>query len=129
MFISTNAAFSILQNKYFLSLINENSDIPSYQTFRDSILNGQVMDVLHESIETVLSRAVTISLVVDLWSNTSVLGYMGLGALTQDEFSEKELCILGFIDMNDGTSAEMIGAKVEILVNRFEFDKRKIKGF
>ena len=52
----------------------------------------------------------------------------GLGAQIINSCFEKELLILRMAELTEGNSAERIKESIENIVNKYNFDKSKVKG-
>ena len=54
--------------------------------------------------------------------------FIGLDAQLINSCFEKELLILGMAELTEGHSAERIKESIENIVNKYDFDKSKVKG-
>lgn len=123
--IFSNQSLNQLKIPYLRNIISPDLRIPSYYSFRKNIL-PEVMAKLHEAIETKLNNAVTISLIVDTWTNTVGSEFLALSAITTNEALEKEFMVIGFLVLQNGHSAERIKEAIETIINKYNFDKSKI---
>jgi hypothetical protein len=57
-----------------------------------------------------------------------MLAFMGLVAIITNKYFDKELLVIGMIDMPLRDCAEDIKLAVETIVNSFKFDYSKING-
>ena len=84
------------------------------------------MKKLHYSIEKKIQNALSVCLIVDIWTNRIMSDFIGLGAsLIKDRF-QKELFIIGLTRMNGAHNAENIKQRVEYMINKYSFDKSKV---
>lgn len=83
-------------------------------------------DIICEAMETKLRNAVTISLIVDTWTNTLGSEFLALSAVITNNVFEKEYMVIGFVIMHNGHSAERIKESIESIVNSYKFDKSNI---
>ena len=60
--------------------------------------------------------------------NLHITFFIGLGAQLINSCFEKELLILGMAELTEGHSAERIKESIENIVNKYNFDKSKVKG-
>ena len=86
------------------------------------------MDKLYEILEHKLKHAVSVCLIVDIWTNTVNADFIGLAAVFTDSQLEREVHIINMMRMPGPHCAENIKIAVEKMVNNFEFDKSKIHG-
>ena len=76
-----------------------------------------------------MESAASITLITDCWTGLySNIEFLGLAAQISDHFFDKELIILGMIELIGGHSAENIQSAIETIVKSYNFDKKKIKG-
>ena len=54
--------------------------------------------------------------------------FLGLAAVIIDSMFKREIVVIGIDRMPGGHNAENLSLVIESIVNRFEFDKFKIKG-
>ena len=67
-------------------------------------------------------------LISDIWSNRQMLDFMGVAATIMTESGEREIMTIGMARMPGSHCAENIKLAIEDIVNRFDFDKRKLIG-
>ncbi|RMZ94056.1 zinc finger BED domain-containing 1, partial [Brachionus plicatilis] len=86
----------------------------------------KLMNFLKTKITEQLQRAVNVSLIVDMWSNNEKEEYLAVAVSTIKKNFEKELFVIGIVRMEGRQRAEEVKSSVELIVNKFEFDKKKI---
>ena len=86
------------------------------------------MGILHEAISEKLELAVTICLIVDIWTNMYNIDFIGLGASVSNSNGLRELIVIDFQPMSGKHTAENIGTAIENMLNKFVFNKAKIHG-
>ena len=124
-FISSNTAFKELNNHFLRDLIT--CKIPCTETFSNTIIK-KVLEILRNEIKIKLNEAKNFCLISDIWSNKQMLAFMGLEAIVINKNFEKELLVIGMIEMPLRHCAEDIKKAIENIVNSYEFDYTKIKG-
>ena len=86
------------------------------------------MDKLHAQIDFKCKSAEAITLFPDSWVDNLNTEYLGLGTRLTNDCFEKKVISLGFIEVIGGHCSENIKAAIETIVNKYEFDKSKVKG-
>ena len=124
-FISSNAAASEFDKIEFRNILNY--DIPCSKTFSDFIL-VKVMNKLKEALNTKLENAASVCLISDIWTNKSMLDFMGLAVNIIDSSFNKKTLVIGMMLMPGNHCAEYIKEAIEALVNNYDFNKSKIHG-
>ena len=124
-FISSNTAHRELENPYLRDLIP--FKVPCTETFSETIIK-KVLEMVQDIILKKLNDAKSICLISDIWSNKQMLAFMGLVAIITNKYFEKELVVIGMIDMPLRHCAEDIKLAVETIVNSFKYDYSKING-
>jgi hypothetical protein len=102
-------------------------NIPSLNAFNDSIL-PKVYSELQEAIALKLRLANTICLILDIWSSSQMIDFIGVAVNMTDKNFNRECCVIGLDRMEGSHNAENIKLAVEKIINQYEFDKKKIKG-
>ena len=88
-----------------------------------------IVDSLNSEMDYMCEEAVSIALIPDGWKQPSMsLEFMGLGAFIINNSFEKRLLVLGMGDISSGHTAEQTRDTIENIVNKFKFDKSKIRG-
>ena len=87
-----------------------------------------VYNRLNKELEKKLKNSKFIILIVDIWTNAQMTDFLGLAAVIIDAKFNREILVIGIDRMPGGHNAENISKVIESIVNRFEFDKLKIKG-
>jgi hypothetical protein len=126
-FISSNASFTELQNPYLKQLIGKFMHVPTIFCFRDMIMTT-VLGKMYEMLEKKLQNAMTVCLIVDIWTNAVNADFIGLAAVLTNEKLEREVHVINMMRMPGPHCAEVIKSAVEAMVNRFDFDKSRIHG-
>ena len=126
-FISSDLSLNQLNNIYLRRILKDEIRMPSVYTFRYKYLNA-IMIKLHAQIDFKCKSAEAITLIPDGWVDNLNTEYLGLGAQLTNDCFEKEVIVLGFIEVIGGHCAENIKAAIETIVNKYEFDKSKVKG-
>ena len=114
-----------LENSFLRKLLVFN--LPSRKTFMSKIL-PQVSDNLTNRLKEKLKDAQSMCLIVDLWSNLSNQNYLALAVSVIFKDFSKEIRVIGMVPTNGSSNAESIKDCIEQIVNKYEFDKRKICG-
>lgn len=85
---------------------------------------------MHNEIERKLIEADAVTLITDGWTGQfNNAEYLGLGAQLITHTFEKELIIIGMVELENGHSAIETKKAIESMVNKYvKFDKNKIKG-
>lgn len=126
-FIASNAALDQLDLLYFKDLLPEKVDIPCAKTFCEKTL-PEIFSRVNSIIEKKLQSAVSICLISDIWTNKQMLDFLGLAANLVYKNLEREELVVGLSSMIGRHNAENIKAAIELVINRFQFDKSKISG-
>lgn len=80
-------------------------------------------------LDFMCQEAISIALMPDGWKQPSLtLEFLGLGAFIINKSFEKRLLVLGLTDISRGHTAEKTREAIENIVNRYNFDKSKIRG-
>ena len=83
---------------------------------------------MYEKIEKKLENAAYISLIPDIWTSKRMLDFCATAVSKMSETFQREILVVGMGKMPGNHYAENIKAIMETLINRYEFDKSKIKG-
>lgn len=73
-----------------------------------------------------LENAVSVSLIVDLWTNISSSNFIALAVSITNNSFEREIFALQMKKLNSRADAEYIKTVIETMVNHFNFNKCKI---
>ena len=129
-FISTNTSLNHVEDVDYEEMINhdrtEELKIPSAATFRTNIV-PEVMRLLTQEIEKKLENAVAITLIVDMWTTRMMTDFIALGASLMYDNFKQEIIIIGMKRMKQAHTAEYIKICIEEMVNKYNFNKSKIK--
>jgi hypothetical protein len=85
------------------------------------------MNDLYSILQDKLKQAESICLIVDIWTNNVNSDFIGLAAVVTDPKLNRELHVINMMRMPGPHSAEVIKTAIEQMVNRYDFDKSKIK--
>lgn len=117
-----------MRTKEFRDIVDPRIRIYSVFTFRYKILEAVFKQMLTE-IERKLNDCDIVTLITDGWTGQfNNIEFMGLGAQLIYESFDKELVIIGMIELKNGHSAVETKNAIESMVNKYNFDKSKIKG-
>ncbi|RNA02153.1 zinc finger BED domain-containing 4-like [Brachionus plicatilis] len=114
-----------LENPYLRKLLT--FKLPGPFNFKRKII-PKINENLHKSLEEKLIEANFVCLIIDLWSNLSNEQFLAVGASMIFKNFKKETRVIGMVKTNGSSNAESIKELVEIVVNKFDFDKKKILG-
>lgn len=127
-FIESGNSLHQLTFKTFRDLVANTIELPSFFKFRYIILNN-VVNKMREKITKKLKAAYSITIIPDGWKRTFPhMNYLGLGAYLVYSDFRRELVILGIEKMIQ-TRAEDLREVIQLIVNSYDFNKSKIKGF
>ena len=128
-FISSDTALDQMNNIFLREILDPKIKIYSFFTFRYKILDA-VINQMYKEIERRLNEAEAITLLTDGWTGQfNNVEYIGLGAQLINHSFEKELIIIGMLELENGHSAVETKKAIESMVNKYDnFDKSKIKG-
>ncbi|RNA09202.1 zinc finger BED domain-containing 1-like [Brachionus plicatilis] len=124
-FLSSSSAMVELENPYLRKLLT--FKLPSPFTFKRKIIR-KINKNLNKSLEEKLIEANFVCLIIDLWSNLSNEQFLAVGASMIFKNFKKETRVIGMVKTNGSSNAESIKELVEIVVNKFDFDKKKKLG-
>ena len=127
VFIGSSLPVNILREEKFVSFVNLTINCPSPEYLRNTLLES-VLSKLLNRIQKKLRQAISISLMIDLWSNRVMTGYIGLGAVCTFSDGHRELMILDLQAVTEKHTAENVKIEIENMVNSFDFDKSKLNG-
>lgn len=126
-FISTNAALSNFDNKHFRELLYKYPKVPCSKTFKSVILDDVNYAVKHE-LNNLLSNAVSVLVISDIWTNKQMLDFMGIAVNIIDKYFVKQTMVIGLEIMPGRHNAENIKKAIEDLVNSYDFNKQIVSG-
>ncbi|CAF1066112.1 unnamed protein product [Brachionus calyciflorus] len=121
-FLTSNNAISHLKNEHLGKLIPQ---LPHPNSFTRSFV-PRVNKIIIANLEEKLKKSSSICLILDLWSDIGMRNYLAVASCMIFKSFSKELRILGMELMSESSTAENIKIAVEKIINRFQFDKRKI---
>lgn len=125
--VSSNLAIKQLNNVDFRKLVEPFMTLPSFKQFRYKLLPG-VYDSLIKLIDSKLNSALSICLIIDIWTSVIMSDYIGLSASLRYESSQKEVIVIGFERMTGRHTAQNVKSAIEKILNSYSFDKKKISG-
>jgi hypothetical protein len=126
-FISTNAALSNFDNKHFRELLYKYSKVPCSKTFKSVILDDVYYAVKHE-LNNLLSNAVSVLVISDIWTNKQMLDFMKIAVNIIDKYFVKHTMVIGLEIMPGRHNAENIKKAIEDIVNSYDFNKQIVSG-
>jgi hypothetical protein len=126
LFVSTYQSLSMISNEYFRRLINNTVEIPCLYYFRYDFLQ-MVIEHLHDEITIILNDALIVTLIPDIWEK-HLIHRLGLGTIVTSASFERQLLVIG-IEIIEGSNAVEVKKVTESIVNKYQFDKNKVKGF
>ena len=126
-FVTSISSLIELKNEYLRALIAPKIQITGVKTFTNKIL-PKVLDMLYEEIDKILSNALTITLITDIWTNKQNTDFIGLAAVVSNQLGEKSILVIGMMAMVGSHSAENIKKCIEEMINQYKFDKKKLNG-
>ena len=85
-----------------------------------------ILDGLHQTINSKLQAAEHITLITDIWSNKAMQSFLGLIAVIINAEFKRETIVIGLTKMIGAHTAENVKAAIELIVNTFEFNKSKL---
>jgi len=117
-----------LKSKYLLEILHPRINCPSYASFK--ILLKEILTKLHDVIETKLKNAISICLIVAIWTNKMNRDFIAIGAVILNNCFEKDFIVVDMMKMpSGGHNTENIKKSVELMMNKFtNLDKSKIIG-
>ena len=122
--VSSYQSLNLLKNEYFRKLCSNSVHIPTELYFRYDFLK-EVIEKLHEEIETLLKKALVVTLIPDIWES-NLIHRLGLGVTLIFDSFDRQLLVIG-IEIIQGSNAEAIKFATESIVNKYDFDKKKIR--
>jgi hypothetical protein len=125
-FISSNAGLNQLRNPCFIDILDKSLKAPSYHSFRNIILPN-VLSKLKKHFNKKLLMAVSVTIIVDIWTNRVNADFLAVGAMITDSKLNSELIVIGMERMKGGHSAENIAETIQSIVNFYDFDKQKLR--
>ncbi|RNA37583.1 zinc finger BED domain-containing 1-like [Brachionus plicatilis] len=126
-FLTSSAAITEIANPFLRKMLK--FDIPCEDTFKTNVLRvSELVEILHKSIQEMLKEAKSICLITDLWSNISAQQYLALAASMVFNNMKKNIRVIGMVQLNGTSNAEAIKNCIETIINRYNFDKRKVCG-
>ena len=101
--------------------------LPCERTFVTTYL-PTVREKVYGKIGELLASCENACLITDIWTNKQMLDFMGLVACTIDSVFRRQFIVIGMCLMPGNHCAENIKKAIEQLVNRYDFNKKKIIG-
>ena len=128
-FIGSDTALNQLKNPLFTKILDPSIKLYSIKTFRYKLLPA-IFEKLNKEIERKLKNATYVTLLTDAWTGQlSNVEFLALGAQIIDNLFNQEILIIGMVEIVGGHCAENIQAAIEKIINQYNFDKNKIKGW
>ncbi|RNA33732.1 zinc finger BED domain-containing 4-like [Brachionus plicatilis] len=126
-FVVSNSSFNNLKIPYLRNILDKTLNIPSYYIFRSKLLPG-VLDKLYFAIENKLKEAVSVSLVLDLWTNNFNIDFIAFAAMLSFKTMEKESLVIAMTPMPGRHTSANINKAFLKLLQRYNFNRKKIHG-
>ena len=126
-FITSNLGLSQLANPCFADILDKSIKNPTYHRFRNKVL-PEIMAKFHDAVDAKLKKAISICMIVDIWTNRVNADYLAVGARITDYKFNSELIVVGMERMKGGHNAENVAITIESIINSYNFDKNKIHG-
>ncbi len=123
----SNSSFNNLKFPYLRNIFDKSLNIPSYYSFRSKLLHD-VLDKLYFAIENKLKEAVSVSLILDLWTNNFNTDFMPCAAMLSFKTIEKESLVLGMTPMPCRHTSANINKALLKLLQIYNFNRKKIYG-
>ena len=126
-YITSNTALKELENPNLVNALDPSIKCIKTDSFRNTIL-PDILKKLKNAFSIKLKSAVTVSLIVDIWTNAMNSSYLALGAAITNISLEREVMVIGMIKMEDEHSAENVKKAIEAIINPLDFNVEKIHG-
>ena len=127
-FISRNSALSDFDSESFRDLLSDyKREIPCSKTFSTKILDN-VYEMLLIEINKILNEAFSVCLISDIWTSKQMLDFMGVAANIINSNFEKETIVIGLQLMPGCHNAEHIKEAIQLIVNKYTFNKVILSG-
>lgn len=97
-FVVSNSSFNNLKIPYLRNILDKTLNIPSYYSFRSKLL-PDVLDKLYFAIENKVKEAVSVCLVLDIWTNNFNTDFIACDAMLSYKTMEKESLVIGMTPM------------------------------
>ena len=124
LYVNLHMKLKSLYNPLFRSMMNVK--LKSYNTFRCQVLPN-VYNKLRDLLEKKLQTAASVCLITDIWTNNSMSDYIALIAFTMSANFDRQMMVLDMMRMPGAHNAENIKHAIESMINKFDFNKTKIK--
>lgn len=123
-FIDSNVALEALKSKSLRKVL----DLKIGKHHFEKVILPDIDRYVHNKIEEKLQAASYVTLLTDIWSNKALKSYIALGANLVNANFEDELIIISIYKMECTHTADNIKNLIELLVNKYKFDKKKLNG-
>jgi len=125
--VSSYSSIAQTKNKHLLDILRPEirKEIPCYKVFRYTSLPA-ILKLLYAELNKRLNMACTITLVLDIWTNSVMADFLGLAAILTYDIGHKDLLIIGLGRMKGNHDADSIRTTVQGLINAYDFDTSKI---
>ena len=124
LFVSSNQSLNLLKNEYFRKLCSNSVHILSEVYFRYDFLK-EVIEKLHHEIEVLLKKALVVTLIPDIWES-NLIHRLGLGVTLVFDSFDRQLLVIG-IEIIQGSNVDELKITTESIINKYDFDKKKIR--
>ncbi|KZS10217.1 Uncharacterized protein APZ42_025370 [Daphnia magna] len=129
MIVMDNLPLTVLQRDVFLRLIlfiAPTYNIPSYEKMRDTIIPS-IYARTAEVVKTVLKSCNVVTIMLDLWSSNSMVGFMGVSCSSVTADYVPFTCFLNMKEMPSNHTAEAIQSKSECVVSDWELNGKVVR--
>ncbi len=122
-FIDANMPMKALESVHLREMVD--SRLAKF-SFRERIL-PDIIQHLESVIATKLQSAHSIHIITDIWTSNTMADFEAAGAVLTYENLRRELIVIGMERMWGPHTAENIKDALQTLINKYEFDKPKIR--
>ena len=119
MIVLDNLPLTILQREGFrrlISFIAPTYKIPSYEKMRDTIIPSMYSRIV-EGVKEILNSCDVATIMLDLWSSNSMIGFMGVSCSSVTADYIPFTCFLNMKEMPKNHTAEAIFSESECVVS------------
>jgi hypothetical protein len=108
-FVKSNLSLNVFQSKEFRDIVKVK--LTSKHSFRNNVL-PLVLKKMREIINEKLQKAISVSLISDIWSNSSMHDFIALVASISYKNNQREHIVIGMEEMDGRHTAENIQIKI-----------------
>ncbi|RNA28431.1 hypothetical protein BpHYR1_011081 [Brachionus plicatilis] len=126
-FVVSKSSFNNLKIPYLRNILDKTLNIPSYYSFRSKLLPC-VLDKLYFAIENKLKKAVSVSLVLDLWTNNFNTDFIACAAMLSYKTMEEQSLVIGMTPMpgivcDEGSSLVKLFSQIDFSIEEYDIEK------